>query len=197
MEQIEYIQNFIRQIDDILKYKNQDAAENLQGKIIAALKNDIDKLEDGLSYNMLDFYSDEDRYLSRANYINNLELLKCKLEFYVAKLKSENRKPIIDKKSETVFNITNTNTNTNTNTLDFNVAFDEARKAIEDNESLEDKQIEEIKDKIIELETIFNSKESKKDKWSKCREIFLWISNKGVAVATVIVPLIAKCLQSK
>ena len=196
MEQIEFTEDFISKIEDILKYKNEEKARKMQSKVIAAFQNDISKLDQGLSYNIRNI-NNRNFYSSSANYIDNLELLKCKLESYLAKLKSEKNKTISVKKNETTFNINNTNNNTNNNTIDMKFVFDEARKTIDENESLEDHQIEEIKDKITELETIFNSEDSKKDKWSKCREIHLWIANKGVFIATIIVPLIAKCLQNK
>jgi len=81
-----------------------------------------------------------------------------------------------------------TNTNTNSNSL--SISFDETRKQIEEMSSLPDCEIEEILEKINQLESIISSKERKSKKWEKCKDILLWIADKGVDVGIAFLPLI-------
>ena len=86
----------------------------------------------------------------------------------------------------TVVNITNTNSNTVT------VTFDSVRKNIEDMTSLSEEEVQEIQNKIDEIEEIVISKENKRKKWSKTKEIIKWIADKGVDVGITVLPLLLK-----
>ena len=56
------------------------------------------------------------------------------------------------------------------------VTFDSVRKNIEDMTSLSEEEVQEIQNKIDEIEEIVISKENKRKKWSKAKEIIKWIS---------------------
>lgn len=88
----------------------------------------------------------------------------------------------------TVVNITNSNENSNIIT----VSFEKARETVNAMTSLPEEDIEEIQQKIDEIEEIVNSKESKSKKWSKSKEIVKWIADKGVDVGIALLPLLLK-----
>lgn len=88
----------------------------------------------------------------------------------------------------TVVTITNTNQNQNTMT----VSFDAVRDKVNNMTSLPDEDIEEIQNRIDEIEEIVNSKETKSKKWSKAKEIIKWIADKGVDVGIALLPLLLK-----
>lgn len=94
-------------------------------------------------------------------------------------------------------NSTNTNTNTNTNNLAIKAMFEEARKAIEDDESLGEEEIEEIISKINEIEEVGNEEISNPRKWRKLKDCVSWMSTKGVKIATTLMPLIMNILEDK
>lgn len=72
------------------------------------------------------------------------------------------------------------------------VTFDSVRKNIEDMTSLSEEEVQEIQNKIDEIEEIVISKENKRKKWSKAKEIIKWIANKGVDVGITVLPLLLK-----
>ena len=58
--------------------------------------------------------------------------------------------------------------------------------------SLPEEDIEEIQNKIDEIEEIVKSKDSKSKKWSKAKGIIKWIADKGVDVGIALLPLFLK-----
>lgn len=88
----------------------------------------------------------------------------------------------------TVVTITNTNQNQNTMT----VSFDAVRDKVNYMTSLPNEDIEEIQNRIDEIEEIVNSKETKSIKWSRAKEIIKWIADKGVDVGIALLPLLLK-----
>ena len=84
----------------------------------------------------------------------------------------------------------NNNENTNTNTM--MVSFESVREKVSGMTSLPDEDIEEIQNKINELEEIVNSKDSKSKKWSKAKDVIKWVADKGVDVGIALLPLILK-----
>lgn len=86
----------------------------------------------------------------------------------------------------TVVNITNTNSNSMT------VTFDSVRDAVDNMTSLPDEDIQEIQNRIDELEEIVNSKATKSKKWSQAKGVIKWIADKGVDVGIALLPLLLK-----
>lgn len=82
--------------------------------------------------------------------------------------------------------------NTNQMTANINITFSEAKSNIERMSALSDPEIEEILQKINELENIVNSTKRKTKKWDKAKDIIHWIASKGVDVAMTIIPLLMK-----
>lgn len=81
-------------------------------------------------------------------------------------------------------------TNTNENKVDINISFNDVRKEIENMSALPDADIEEILNKINELEKIVNSSDRKSKKWENAKGIVKWIADKGVDVGIAMLPLL-------
>lgn len=81
-------------------------------------------------------------------------------------------------------------TNTNENKVDINISFSDVRKEIEDMSALPDVEIEEILNKINELEKIVKSSDRKSKKWENAKGIVKWIADKGVDVGIALLPLL-------
>lgn len=81
-------------------------------------------------------------------------------------------------------------TNTNQNRVDINVSFNDVRREIENMSALPDTEIEEILNKINELEKIVKSSERKSKKWENAKSIVKWIADKGVDVGIALLPLL-------
>lgn len=111
---------------------------------------------------------------------------------------NEKQKKSVREVMKELFNVTSasddddaiTNTNQNQNTM--TVSFDAVREKVNNMTSLPDEDIEEIQNRIDEIEEIVNSKESKSKKWSKAKEIIKWIADKGVDVGIALLPLLLK-----
>ena len=76
-------------------------------------------------------------------------------------------------------------------------SFDEAKKEIENMSSLPDEDIEEILEKVNQLEQIVNSNDRKSKKWSKAKELVKWVADKGVDVGIALLPLVLKIGQAQ
>lgn len=88
--------------------------------------------------------------------------------------------------------INNENINHNENKLNNqNISFQETIQKIENMSALTEKEIDEIVQKVNQLELIVNSSERKSKKWEKAKDIFKWVVDKGIDVAKVIIPLIS------
>ncbi len=82
------------------------------------------------------------------------------------------------------------NDNINKNSLTNEVlSFQEAKQTIENMSMLPDDQIDEILQKIEELERITNSSERKSKKWEKAKDIIKWIVDKGFDIAKILLPI--------
>ena len=125
------------------------------------------------------------RWRSFEPTIENMERLISELKLYQGELidkqsieELKQQKVSLSASINNSGNSTNTNTNTNTNTstnnLDIKTMFEDARKIIEDDESLGEEEIEEIISKINEIEEIGNEEISKPKKWRKLRECVSW-----------------------
>lgn len=84
----------------------------------------------------------------------------------------------------------NVNNNLNENNNSVLVSFKQVRQDIEGMTSLTEVEIEEILDKINELEQIVKSAERKSKKWDNAKGIIKWIADKGVDVGISVIPLL-------
>lgn len=139
--------------------------------------------------------------LHRGNMQYNLEIEKCKSSN--VSLKSEhisenpiNLSDIGNVKDSGNSNNTNSNVNTNDNNIDIKTLFKDIKREVENNGSLTEEEIEEIIEKINEIESISQEEISRPKKWGKLKSIINWMTTKGVDIGVKIYPLIMASLQS-
>ena len=82
------------------------------------------------------------------------------------------------------FNVNNSNNNTNS--INLSISFKQARQQVEEMNSLNQEQTDEIIEKIDELETISKEKTPKKKKWEKIKPILAFALDKGVDIAIML-----------
>lgn len=214
-ETLDSMKMYIDRCDAVLKAEQVDSAAKLQNSILSIFSSLIPDLECGLSTNtaIFDFCYNYDNnsnvedVVDNTDYVGNIGLLKEKLKFHFntkgANMKTSNHKT--SDKSINVYNgiydsgnSTNTNTNTNTNnlsnTVDIKAELAKARQLIEENETLDDEDKEEIKGKIDEIETVMSEEQTNNQKWSKLKGIVSWIGTKGYTIGKIIMPTITKAL---
>lgn len=78
--------------------------------------------------------------------------------------------------------------------VDISIVFENAVRQVED-ACLPDDQEKEVLAKIQELKDIMESKESKGKRWAKIRDVFKWVAEQGIQVASIIVPLLATTIK--
>jgi len=127
------------------------------------------------------------------DYIVNIKIMIEKLELFKAMdyknvYKSDERKTL--EESQLVIN--NSNVNTNNNDVNINISFDNVRGQVEAMTALTDSEIEEILEKINELEKIVESTDRKTRKWENAKGIIKWIADRGVDVGLALLPLVLK-----
>lgn len=168
-------------------YTNFDEKEkqNIYRSMTAKYHPYVPKLGEGLYCYSAEqgFYDDVDG--SSLEY--NLQQIYNKLCTYKA-LNYPGLGATINNIPSTVVTITNSNENNNT----ISITFDSVREKVNGMTSLPDEDIEEIHQRINELEKIVNSKDSKSKKWSKAKEVIKWVADKGVDVGIALLPLILK-----
>lgn len=78
--------------------------------------------------------------------------------------------------------------------LDISLQVQKAKELAND-EGLPDKQLQEVLQKLDEIEKIGKSRESKGKRWEKAKNILKWIAEQGIQVASIVVPVIASCMK--
>lgn len=91
---------------------------------------------------------------------------------------------------------TNSNVNTNNNTIDIKTLFENTKRDIENNGSLTEEEIEEIIQKINEIESISQEEISRPKKWGKLKSIINWMTTKGIDIGVKVYPLIMSSLEN-
>lgn len=128
-------------------------------------------------------------YMDNKSLLHNLFIMRGRLEGYIHIF------PIVEaSRIKQGINVNNVVPVTNTNKIGINVSFKEVSQQIEKMPGLTEKETDEIKDKITELEKINNEEISKKKKWEKIKPIVSFVLDKGADVA---VPILSLVLQMK
>lgn len=128
-------------------------------------------------------------YMDKKSLLHNLFIMRGRLEGYIHIF------PIVEaSRIKQGINVNNVVPVTNTNKIGINVSFKEVSQHIEKMPGLTEKETDEIKDKITELEKINNEEISKKKKWEKIKPIVSFVLDKGADVA---VPILSLVLQMK
>ena len=129
--------------------------------------------------------------LYKANQYNKLEIEKLKY------LNKANKKDDIGRtiNINCESNINSRSNLINNNILDIINLFKNVRNDIENNALLQEDEVNEIIEKINEIENISKEDISRDKKWNKLKSIVNWLTNKGVDIAIKIYPLIISSLQ--
>ena len=127
--------------------------------------------------------------LSTDSLIDNLKCMKAKLEGYIQTL--ELTQFGVNEKSNGIV-IYNENNNTNINYV---INFEEIESVINNNESLTSEETSEAIKKLKELQKIYESKDSRKNKWEKTKSILVWLADKSVDFAIAYFPVIFSMLK--
>lgn len=72
------------------------------------------------------------------------------------------------------------------------ISFNEARKIVGENEHMSVGERKEITDKIDQIEEIFKTPDTKKNKWEKMRPYVIWSTGKNADTAMIILSLVLK-----
>lgn len=176
----------INSIKEVLDNKNPDEMLKIHKYIDSKYQSKINTW--GLSqYGWSDDLGFAYELVGESGISENLENMIGKLEGYKQDLDLRVYEMFNGKSSSGVkiYN-SNKNTNTITNTVNFNAVV----QNIKENESLTEKQTNEVLKKLEELKTIYESKDSKKTKWTKVKPIMIWLADKSVDVGIAFLPLI-------
>lgn len=127
-------------------------------------------------------------FLGESALIHNLSNMKSKLEGY---LQDYRLVPSGSPSTSVKF----INNNANNNKVNIEIDFKSLIDKINDMESLTENETKEAVEKIKEIETIYKSKESKKKKWEKIKNILIWLADKSVDLAIAYLPIITSSLN--
>lgn len=143
----------------------------------------------GLSqYGWIDNYGFSYEYLGEETIKHNLLNMQSKLEGYLQDYRLIPNTPLST-------DIKVINNNTNSNNINVKIDFQSLIKQIDEMESLTKNETKEAISKIKEIETIYNSNESKKKKWEKIKGILIWLADKSVDLAIAYLPIITNSLK--
>ena len=184
------------ELNDILEKDIMESKRQLENDLVEEVYTFLNKIEgkyDGIIDNFRNGLSanyDEDCYTLNIKFVKaNLTLLKEKMEMFLAMgCKNLYKKDNLSR--DNVPNVLINNSNSNSNVIDINISFDEAREAIEKMTALPDSEVDEILNKISELEKIVQSSDRKTKKWENAKGIIKWIADKGVDVGIALLPLL-------
>lgn len=155
-------------------------------------------IADILKLNYYTLYSQNNNKEDATKLKSKLELKRAKLiddndienrKYEVQKMELEKMR-IQEQMKDKNFVINNNNNNEAISCVNVSTSFEEVRRKIDNMTALTEPEIEEIKNKINEIESIVNSTNSKQKKWSKVKDIIKWIADKGVDVGIALLPLI-------
>lgn len=124
--------------------------------------------------------------IGKSGISENLENMIWKLEGYKQDLDLKASEIFNGKSSSDVKIYNNNNISHITNIVNFN----SVAQNIKNNESLTEEQTMEALKKLDELKLIYESKDNKKNKWSKIKPILIWLADKSVDVGIGFLPLI-------
>ena len=176
-------EEFKRIIDeDISKCEKEvkSGDKRSRGKLHGILVSKFSTIIDGFDCGLRNlFYDDSGEYCKE-----NLERMKEKLLLF--KAMDYKNDYIKDEKMGITLN------NMNQFSAIINISFEDTKRKIENMTSLTDSEIDEIHNKIDELEKIIISSERKTKKWDQAKDIIKWVADKGIDVGLTLLPLILK-----
>lgn len=172
----------IDELDKIIKSENEIEMKEEYNKLIARYSKVIP-----------DFSNNMDGYDIKHEYFFDVsgESLKKNLKSIFEKMNTCSNLNFVNinfknDKEGPLFQITNNNQNS----MEVNLTFEQLKQKAESITSVSDKEIDEILEKINEIENICKSNERKTKKWEKVKRIIIWLMDKGVDVAIQLIPSI-------
>ena len=181
----------INDIREILKSKDRNALLDIHKHMDGKYQSKIETW--GLSqYGWIDKLGFDYNCIGTEEIIDNLRNMIGKLEGYRQNIELRTYKMMCGSSSKNI-NIynTNNNSNINNNVIDFSML----KEHIANNETMTNEQTKEALSYLKELQTIFESKESRKNKWEKAKKIIGWLLDKGVDVALSYLPAIVSMIS--
>ena len=138
---------------------------------------------------------------SNTDHLKDINLLKRKLEVFLAHIKDGSYKesapkPGIVVNNNSINNNKNDVSNSNQIQLNFELMFNQLREEILNNPYLPQEETDEIVEKIDEIEDIAESNISKKEKWTKLRGYLGWLGTKGLDIGLKLLPIILEVLKN-
>ena len=165
----------IEKCDHEIQLGNKESRWTLHCRLVSK----YDKIIDGFKDDLRSVFYDNEGTIC----ICNLETMKQKLILFKAMGYENGYSKSANDNGVTIHN-------TNKVETKINITFSEAKRKVEDMTSLKEAEIQEILDKIDELEKIIKSPERKSKKWECAKGIIKWIADKGVDVGITLLPLL-------
>ena len=116
----------------------------------------------------------------------DLPLIIAKLRIYGAKLEYGE---LLHKNDDTISLIEHTKSAITGN------SFNRAIEKVVDDDAFTNEEKSELFDRIHELQSIAKNREGKAGKWEKIKTILLWLGDKDVIFAYIIIPLISESIK--
>lgn len=182
MEKVKIVEVYIEKAEKCITEGNRAKADTLCDQIIAVFGNEIDDITGQL-------------YLREPpDSINDLTLLKAKLENYKVNITSGFYKFVSQKGGDTYLS---QNTNVTQNTL-FNITFESAISQISSlpDDILSQSEKEVLQGKIAVIETSKKSGKTKAEIWSKIKPVLTFLADKGADATIAALPYIVATLQA-
>lgn len=148
------------------------------------LKSKYGKIIDGFNDGLLDLFYDSDGIYCKRN----LETMRQKFLLFQAMGYENSFSDDAEKQGLTI-------NNTNSLGVSIAISFSVVKEQVENMTALKEEEVQEVLEKIDELETIVKSNERKTKKWERAKEIIKWIADKSVDVGIAMLPLIMKIGQ--
>ncbi len=118
----------------------------------------------------------------------------AKLRSYAETIFQKREPALFSTNSNPTVVVNNIATATNNVNIDILLEIESAINQVKE-ACLPDVQEKEVLAKIQELQEILESNESKRKRWTKIKDIFKWVAEQGIQVASIIVPLLATTIQ--
>lgn len=179
-KKIQMIDDYIDKLSDVISKNDNDSAEHLILQVVHIYENEITGIKNGLNrfdpVNML--------INAPINCIADAELLKGKLENHKFNLEIELYKALENKENKIILS----QTMQASITVSFNQTIAAINNLPSDILSKDEKEI--INGKLASLSV----EKNQVSKWEKVKDILKWTIDKGIQIANIVLPCIAKIL---
>lgn len=179
-ELIEIIDNDISICEQVSQGSNKYELREVHSRMISKYANIID----GFADNLQNIFYDENGNIRKQN----IETMRQKLVLFKAMGYTNIFSKELNGPQVSVNNV-------NQNTILNNISFEQVRNDVENMTTLREEEINDILEKIEEIEKLVQSSERKTKKWEKAKPIIMWIADKSVDVGITMLQLLLKIGQ--